>query len=119
MGATAAVTLASTISGISGGVTKRFNLVRSHTSACGIQYKADLTTLRESIIASPTSAKYVYVVPTYSTNLHPFHITADTVSDGFLISSNGFIFLAVSEPMAVGGYTTVSNETVTVSILFL
>jgi hypothetical protein len=120
MGATAELTLSSTVSGLREGGIDLMSLSFSHTSAANTVTLMTLTTLvgTATPVVVPSSGQFIIALPADSTNGNQWVVTPSTAQAGATISSNGFFAARVPGGStfyfyAAGGASTFALRVIT------
>lgn len=117
MGATAAVTISATASGLPEGGIDQVSYSFTNTSAAAFRTILGVTTALGSAlsVSLPSSGQMILAIPP-STNTFPWRLTQSTSDTGILMSSVGCAFLRVPGGSSVHFYTT-AGTTFTITVL--
>lgn len=105
--ATAALTLAATVSGLPEGGTDSISFAISNSSAANTVTLKEVTTAQglPTAVVMPSSAKFMLMIPP-STNTFSYRVTGTTAEAGILLSSRDGSFFSAPGGSSFYVYTT-------------
>lgn len=117
-GATAAITLSATCSGLIEGGLDQVSYQLTNTSAAASRSILSLTTLvgTATPVVMPSSGQFMIAISA-STNTNPWFVTHDTAQTGIPISSNGIFFARMAGGSTVYFYVAAGSSAFALTVL--
>lgn len=118
MGATAAITISATASGLPEGGLDQVSYQMTNTSAAATRSIMSLTTAvgTATPVIVPTSGQFIFAFPA-STNTNSYFVTASTAESGIPVSSNGVVLLRVAGGSSVYFYAAAGGAGFNLNVL--